>query len=155
MTRRARDVGSCTWCQLSFLQRMEVGTLRTSPQNLGQHNMVVRVRSELSDQSKRNGVEEEDSKVTLTGTAGSNKWKWATKDVKQDLNRRNEALVVSGGALDTEGLEEDVETLFRYKKDETVEVHKCRLRKFRTMLFYTWRKCARDTAWKREISRNG
>ena len=39
----------------------------------------------------------------------------ATKEFKEDLKRRKEALVVSGGVLDTEGLEEDVQELFRQK----------------------------------------
>ena len=33
-------------------------------------------------------------------------------------------MVVAGGALDTEGLEENVQELLRYKEDGTVEVHK-------------------------------
>ena len=47
----------------------------------------------------------------------------ATKELQGDLKSRKEALVVSGGALDTERLEEDVQELFRYKDDGTV-VHK-------------------------------
>ena len=41
-----------------------------------------------------------------------------------DLKRRKEVLVVSGGALDTEGAEEDVQKLFRYSEDATVQVYK-------------------------------
>ena len=41
-----------------------------------------------------------------------------------ELERRRRALVASGGALDTEGLEEGVQNLFRYKEEGTVEVHK-------------------------------
>ena len=43
--------------------------------------------------------------------------------LKEDLKRWTEALVVSGGTLHTEGLEEDVQHLFRSKEDGTVEVH--------------------------------
>ena len=43
--------------------------------------------------------------------------------MKVDLRRREEALVFSGGALDTEGLEENVQKLFRYRDDGSVVVH--------------------------------
>ena len=48
----------------------------------------------------------------------------ATKELKGDLKRRKEALVVSGGALHMEDLEDDVQKLFRFKDDGTVAVHR-------------------------------
>ena len=46
----------------------------------------------------------------------------ATRDLKNDLTRSNEVLVVAGGALDIEGLEEDVQTL---SEKRVVESRKC------------------------------
>ena len=46
-----------------------------------------------------------------------------TEELKNYLKRRKEALVVPGGALDTERFE-DVQKLLRYKEDGTVQVHK-------------------------------
>ena len=43
----------------------------------------------------------------------------ATKELDGDLKRIKEALVVSGGAPGTEGLE-DVQELFRYKQETVV-----------------------------------
>ena len=47
-----------------------------------------------------------------------------SQELKEDLRKRKEALVVSGGALDTEGLEEDVREKFRCKDDGTKVVHR-------------------------------
>ena len=47
-----------------------------------------------------------------------------TKDLKRELKKRKEALVLSGGELDTEGVSEDVKELFSYKDDRALEVHK-------------------------------
>ena len=48
----------------------------------------------------------------------------ATKDLKNELQEVVEASVVSGGALGTEGLEEDCQNLFRHREDGTVDVRK-------------------------------
>ena len=64
------------WAACSFTQlasHIEVGTPGTSVQNVGQNTMVVLVRSDFSDCSKRNVVKEEGSRITLVGTVGSNK----------------------------------------------------------------------------------
>ena len=45
-----------------------------------------------------------------------------TQELKHDLKKRNEALVFSGGTLDTEGLEVDVQNLLRHTECGTVEV---------------------------------
>ena len=44
--------------------------------------------------------------------------------MKKDLPSRKQALVLSGGVLDTSGLEAGVQKLFRYNDDGTVVVHK-------------------------------
>ena len=44
-----------------------------------------------------------------------------TKDRARELKERKDALVLSGGELDTEGLDEDVQEPFRYEDDGTVE----------------------------------
>ena len=46
----------------------------------------------------------------------------ATKELINDLKKRKEALVVSGGTLDTEGLRDDVQNVLRYTEGDTVEV---------------------------------
>ena len=46
----------------------------------------------------------------------------ATKELEEDMKRRKEELVVSGGVLDT--VEEDVNELFRNMDDGTVAMHK-------------------------------
>ena len=43
-----------------------------------------------------------------------------TRDLRRELKKRNDALVLSGGELDTGGLAEDVQELFRCKDDGTV-----------------------------------
>ena len=58
-----------------------------------------------------------------------------SKDFIRELKKRKEALVRSGGELDTEGLDEDVQELFRYNDDRTVEVQMARLR---SMAFLPW-----------------
>ena len=77
----------------------------------------------------------------------------ATRELKDDLKRR-EDLLVSGAALDTEGLQEDVQTLFRYTEAGAVEVPRG-IRKFCRTLLKAWRKRARKTRWKRKIFRTG
>ena len=47
----------------------------------------------------------------------------ATQELQKELQRRKEAFLVSGGILDTEGLE-DVQNVLRFKEDCTVEVHR-------------------------------
>ena len=82
----------------------------------GLNSMVVPVRSDPSHLSTRYGAEEEGSRVTRSGIDCWNehvmrrKYIEATKELKEDWRRREEASVVSGGALDTEGLEEYVQT---------------------------------------------
>ena len=47
-----------------------------------------------------------------------------TKDFREDLKKRKDAPVLSGRELDTVGLDEDVQELFRCKDDGTVELYK-------------------------------
>ena len=47
-----------------------------------------------------------------------------TKDSTRELTKRKETLVLSGRELDREGLDWDVQELFRYKYGGTDEVHK-------------------------------
>ena len=54
--------------------------------------------------------------------------------VQREMKRR-EALVLSGGEMDSQGLVEDVHELFRYKDDGTVDVQMGRCR---SMGFLPW-----------------
>ena len=47
-----------------------------------------------------------------------------TRDLRRELEKRKHALVVSGAVLDTEGLDEAAQELFRYRDDGTVEVRR-------------------------------
>ena len=79
--------------------------------------------------------------VSLRPSAGvlkKNTWRWiemrggrknrvqsaAHKNEKRAEEKRKDALVLLGGVLDTDGLDADVQGLFRCKDGGTVEVHR-------------------------------
>ena len=68
--RRTTDVVTWTWCQSISVQKMEVGTLRTSVQNVGQNTMVLgrsdtSFKSEQAQRRKREG-----SRIIFLGLLG-------------------------------------------------------------------------------------
>ena len=77
--------------------------------------------AEQVQRRKRRGVQSPPFRGLLDRTSDAPK---VQKGHKNQKERRKEALLVSGGALDTEGLAEDVQNVFRYKEGGTVEVAK-------------------------------
>ena len=90
-------------------QKMEVGKPGTTVQIVGQNTLVVFVRSDPQERSKRNHVKKEGSRVAI-------------KQLKNHFKRSN----VCGhrrGTLDTDGQAECVNNLLLCQEDRTVEVH--------------------------------
>ena len=74
---------------------------------------------EQSQRRKRGGLEAQPFGDCWNQQVVRRRYTEAAKELKGGLKRRTEAFVVSGGALDTEWLEEDVQEWFRCKDDGT------------------------------------
>ena len=75
-------------------------------------------------QRKRGGTEAQPIGDCWVETLMRRKYVEITKDLKRELKRRVEDLVLNGGKLDTEGLREEVQDLPRHRDDGTVDVRK-------------------------------
>ena len=71
---------------------------------------------EQTQRRKRGGLEIQPSGDCWIEQALWRKFIEATKELKGDVERRKDALVVSGGSLDTKGLEDDVQELFSFRR---------------------------------------
>ena len=92
---------------------------------VGGHSSVENMRREQAQRCKRGGFQNQPCGECWIEQVMRRTYIEATERIEGRFSKsRKEALVVSGGALDTEGLEEDVQTLFRYEEDGTVGVHK-------------------------------
>ena len=87
--------------------------------NKGGHGSASSFRLETNAAEKKGGMELRVEAVMRQEVHGSHEG-----FEKRELKKRQEALVLTGGVLDTEGLDDDLQELFRYKDDGTGEVHR-------------------------------
>ena len=93
--------------------------------NAGRQPNEVSVLSDLNEGRERGGLEIQPFGSCWIETVMRRKYMEVTRDMTRELKKRKDALVRSGGVWTQKAFDEDVQELFRYKDDGTVEVHRC------------------------------